>query len=59
MYAEVSFRESSDSTEFDVVSSLLSGKGKWSSDIFNEPAMQSRTWACKCLAMAIRASHGP
>ena len=28
----MSFRESSDSNDFDVVSSLLSGKGKWSSD---------------------------
>ena len=32
MPSEVNFRESSDSTDFDVVSSLLSGKGKWSSD---------------------------
>ena len=30
--SEMSLRESSDSTDFDVVSSLLSGKGKWSSD---------------------------
>ena len=53
--SEMSFRESSDSNEFDVVSSLLSGKGKWSSEsrvrcflraiqhIFNEIAMQART----------------
>ena len=33
---EVSFRESSDSTDLDVVSSLLSGKGKWSSDSCGE-----------------------
>ena len=53
-----------------VVSSLQSGKGKWSSDprvgcfwmmqhVFDETAMQARTCASKCLAKAIRASHGP
>ena len=30
--SETSFRESSDSTDVDVASSLLSGNGKWSSD---------------------------
>ena len=34
--SEVSLRKSSDSTDFDVVSSLLSGKGKWSSDSRSE-----------------------
>ena len=52
------------------VSSLLSGKGKWSSEpcdgvlramqhIFNETLMQARTLASKRLAKAIRAGHGP
>ena len=65
------FCASSDPIDVVVVSSLLSGKGKWSSDsrggcflrlmqqIFNETAMQASTWANKLGAKAIRASHGP
>ena len=63
------FCERWDPSTVGVVSSLLSGKGKWSSDprvgcflrvmqhIFNETAMQARTRASKCLAKAIRASQ--
>ena len=69
--SEAGFCERSDPTDVGVVSSLLSGKGKWSSDpralgvlrvmqhIFNETAMHASTWANKRRAKAIRASHGP
>ena len=57
-------------TDVEVVSSLLSGKGKWSSDSrggclkgdathFKRYCNASKHWANKGRAKAIRASHGP
>ena len=67
---EVSFRESSDSTDLMLLALLCRAKEnghriravsflRLTQHIFSETAMQLRTWASKRLAKAIRASHGP